>query len=140
MQTPYNFKLSFIAKSNDLEAELDMPKNFIDEDPKLQVTILHGLRAQFQAMDLGELKLTSSYDTEKNKQSLLDEYGDLFPLESTITVDFDSVTNSHFIGLKHDARMSQIPTVIQPIFVALVISSLTAAGTLIVAANEGMIK
>jgi hypothetical protein len=140
MQTPYKFKLSFNVITNDIEAIIDMPKNFISEDPKHQVTILHGLREQFQSMDLGELKLTSSYDTELNKSLLISEYAGLFPMESKIIVDFDSTENSHFIKLKHDKKMSRIPTVMQPIFVALVISSLTAAGTLIVAANEGMIK
>lgn len=140
MQAPYKFSLLFKVTNDDLEAKLDMPENFINEDPKHQVSIIHGLRQLFQSMDLSELNLTSSYDTEKNKNSLLSTYGDLFPMESKIIVDFDSKSNSHFITLQHDTKMSKIPKTLQPIFVALVISSLTAAGTLIVAANEGMIK
>ena len=91
-------------------------------------------------MDLGELDLTSSYNTEANKNLIISKYSHLFPLNSFINVKLDPESQAYSIGLKHDERMSQIPKLLQPIFVALVIASLTSAGTFIVASHEGIIK
>jgi hypothetical protein len=140
MSDPYHFSVLFEIIDNDLDARLDMPENFLLEEPKRQVNLIHGLREQFRTMDLGDLQLTSSYDTVKSKSLLISSYAHLFPLTSLINVEFDSSAEAYSIALKHDKNMSAIPQTLQPIFVALVIASLTSAGILIVASNEGLIK
>lgn len=140
MPHPYIFTVMFEVKNDDLEARLDMPENFLKEDPKHQVSIIHGLREQFRSMDLGDLQLTSSYDTTENKLILISEYGDLFPMKSIIKVEYEKSSGAYTISLQHDKMMSSIPQIQQPILVALVIAALTSAGTLIVASNEGFIK
>ena len=140
MSAPYQFTVLFEISNNDLEARLEMPENFTKEDPKHQVSIIHGLRQQFTMMDLGDLDLTSSYDTEYNKKIVMTNYGHLFPMTTYITVEFEESSKAHSIRLGHDKGMGQIPLDKQPILVSLVIAALTAAGTFIVASSEGLIK
>lgn len=140
MLDPHCFNLLFEIQDNDLDARLEMPEDFLNKDPKYQVNIIHGLREQFRNMDLGELKLTSNYDTEAHKQLLITQFGKLFPLTSEISIECTDASNEYSISLSHDRNMASIPQNLQPIFVALVIAALTSAGTLIVAANESLIS
>jgi hypothetical protein len=139
MPAPYQFSVIFEIKNDDINARFEMPKNFLDEEPKFQVNIISGLRDQFQQMDLGELDLTTSYDTDVNKRLLLSKFSELFPLASVINVGYDTTAKDYFIDIKHEENMSSIPKLLQPIFVALVIAALTSAGTLIVASHEGYV-
>lgn len=136
----YNFSVVFEINSIQLDARLDMPSNFLNEEPMLQVNIIHGLREQFKKMDLGELKLSPSYDAHANKAKLINEYGDLFPLKSNLRVEQDDKSKQYSIQLDHDSNMSLIPRFLHPILVTLVVTALTSAGTFIVGSSEGMLK
>lgn len=140
MSPPYCFTVTFSICDNDLDAQLNLPQNFLAIEPLKQVSIIHGLREQFRGMDIAGLDITSSYNADDNKQQLISNYADLFPLESHIRVDYNKTTKSHCISLRHDFGMNKIPQIQQPAFVALVIAALTAAGTLIVSGHEGLIK